>query len=83
MESGLPTAKINFVGMLDKLADDELRQIAARTRELLEGRKATRQKQALAEIRKLAKAHDLDISAKAKTGAKRRGRPPKSSKQTP
>ena len=59
---------------LEKMDDAALRSVIADAKALLEKRKEERKKDALAEIRKLAAAHGINVAV---TGPKRkRGRPP-------
>lgn len=60
---------------LGALADDQLRDLIARANAVLRSRKAERRKQALAEIKRLAKENGLDVSVN--NTPRRRGRPPK------
>lgn len=59
---------------LEKQTDEALRRFMARAREILAARDEQRKKSAVEEIRRIAKAHGLDIAVK-KPG--KRGRPPK------
>jgi hypothetical protein len=60
---------------LDALADGELRAVIERANVLLVTRRSERQDRALAEIRRLAKEHGLDVEARKRRG--KRGRPRK------
>lgn len=62
-------------GGLDALADAELQALRGEIDALLARRQRARQADALSQIRRLARAHGLDIAASAP--ARKRGRPPK------
>ena len=62
---------------LDSLADDELKKLITRAKDILRMREDERRKFALEEMRRLAKEHGLTFSAKKKP-ARKRGRPKKS-----
>lgn len=64
-----------FAGSLDAQTDDALRALIARAHGLLDARKAQRRRQALAQIRNLAREHGLDVSVTKPAG--KRGRPRK------
>ena len=60
---------------LDRLGDEALRDVINRARALLANREERRKKEALDDIRRIAKAHGIDIAIRKP--ARRRGRPPK------
>lgn len=51
---------------LEELCDEELTEIHRKAEELISAREAARKKEALKEIRRIAKEHDLEISARRK-----------------
>lgn len=65
-----------LIERLDTQADDALRALIARAREILAAREDKRKKEAIAAIRKLAAEHGLDVAVRKP--ARKRGRPPKS-----
>lgn len=60
---------------LETQSDESLRMLITRARGILAARDEKQKKDALAEIRRIAKAHGLDVAIKKP--AARRGRPPK------
>jgi hypothetical protein len=74
--SGRDAAPQGIIASLDRQPDETLRDLIARAKALLASRTNERQDRALAEIRRLAREHGLDVQAK-KPGRKR-GRPRKS-----
>ena len=62
---------------LDSQSDDALRAVIENARSILEARKTERKKQAVAEIRRIAKEHGLDVAIE--NPARKRGRPRKAS----
>lgn len=60
---------------IDTLPDQALRALIAQANTLLASRAADRRKQALAQIKRLAREHGLNVSVKKPAG--KRGRPPK------
>ncbi len=60
---------------LDSQSDDELRDLIGRAKDLLATRVADRQKQAVLEIRRIAKENGL--TAQVSKHARKRGRPPR------
>jgi len=69
------TTDLPVIESLKALADSELRAVIERANVLLVTRRSERQDQALAEIRRLAKEHGLDVEARKRRG--KRGRPRK------
>lgn len=65
----------DFRTQFEAQTDDRLRELITHARGILAAREEKQKKDALAEIRRLARAHGLDIAVK-KPSAKR-GRPPK------
>ena len=61
---------------LDSRSDDVLRDVIAQARDILDARETTRKKQAVAEIRRIAKENGLDVAVNKR--ARKRGRPAKS-----
>lgn len=66
--------------MLETQPDEVLRAVMAGSKQLLAARASERRKQALAQIRQIAKENDLSVSVKEQ--ARKRGRPRKDSGQT-
>jgi hypothetical protein len=66
-----------LTGDLDSHSDQALRDLIDDARQILKAREARRKKDALAEIRRIARAHKLDVAV---TKRARRGRPPKESR---
>ena len=64
---------------LDGLPDEELRAVIERARQLLTARESERRKQALAQIRQIARENGLNVSVKEP--ARKRGRPRKNGDQ--
>lgn len=69
------TKDTGLLERLDTLPDEMLRDLIERAKALLVSRRTERQAHALAQIRQLAVDHGLHV--KAKTGARKRGRPRK------
>jgi hypothetical protein len=59
---------------LDQASDDELRAIIKEASSLLRAREETRKKDAIAQIKLLAKEHGLDVAVERPK--RKRGRPP-------
>lgn len=66
---------------LDAQSDDDLRDVIAQARSVLAARENKRKKQAVSEIRRIAKEHGLDVTVSKP--ARKRGRPRKSDTGTP
>jgi len=64
-----------LTGDLESHSDQALRDLIGDARRILKAREERRKKDALAEIRRIAKAHGLDVAVGKHPG--RRGRPPK------
>ena len=64
---------------LEALPDEELRALSARIMELLAARESERRKQALAQIRRIARENGLNVSVREP--ARKRGRPRKNGDQ--
>jgi len=62
-------------GDLESHSDQALRDLIDEAGRILKTREARRKKDALAEIRRIAKAHKLDVAVTRRP--RRRGRPPK------
>ena len=60
---------------LDSRSDDALRDVIDQAKGILETRESERKKQAVAEIRRIAKEHGLDVAIDKP--ARKRGRPAK------
>ena len=60
---------------LDSRSDDDLRDVIDQAKSILEARETTRKKQAVAEIRRIAKENGLDVAVNKP--ARKRGRPAK------
>jgi hypothetical protein len=69
------TTELSFLESLQTLGESELRAVIERANALLVTRRSERQDHALAEIRRLAKEHGLDVAARKRRG--KRGRPRK------
>lgn len=72
------TAFSEFPGMtrdLESQSDEALRDLIDEAGRILKAREMRRKKDALAEIRRIAKVHGLDVAVGKRPG--RRGRPPK------
>jgi len=61
---------------LDSQPDDTLRDVIEQARNILEARENKRKKEAVSEIRRIAKMHGLDVAIDK--SARKRGRPRKS-----
>jgi len=66
-----------LTGDLDSHSDQALRDLIDDARRILKAREERRKKDALAEIRRIAKAHKLDVAVTKRP--RKRGRPPKGS----
>ena len=64
-----------LTGDLERQSDQELRDLIDEAGRILKAREARRKKDALAEIRRIAKAHKLDVAVTRRP--RKRGRPPK------
>lgn len=64
---------LDMAGTLDQRPDEELRAIIDRAKHLLTERESERRKQALEQIRRLAREHGLDVAVKQP--GRKRGRP--------
>lgn len=60
---------------LDSRSDDDLRDVIDEAKSILEARETMRKKQAVSEIRRIAKEHGLDVAVNKP--ARKRGRPAK------
>ena len=60
---------------LESQSDNDLRAVIDQARRILEARESKRKKQAVAEIRRIAKEHGLDVAIDKP--ARKRGRPRK------
>jgi hypothetical protein len=74
-------ATLPSLDMLDGQPDEALRTLIRHAQAILEARDLGRKKQALDDIRRIAKEHGLDLAVK-KPGRKR-GRPPKAAPAGP
>ena len=71
-------AKVAVItGDLERQSDQELRDLIDEAGRILKAREAQRKKDALAEIRRIAKTHKLDVSVTKRP--RKRGRPAKDS----
>jgi len=66
-----------LTGDLERQSDQELRDLIEEAGRILKAREARRKKDALAEIRRIARAHKLDVAVTKRP--RKRGRPPKES----
>jgi hypothetical protein len=73
-------AQTTPLAALEALADEELRAVIAQATQLLAAREIERRKQALAQIRQIAKESGLTVSVKEP--ARKRGRPRKDGNQS-
>lgn len=64
-----------LTGDLERQSDQELGDLIDEAGRILKARQAQRKKDALAEIRRIAKAHKLDVAVTKRP--RKRGRPPK------
>jgi len=64
-----------LTGDLERQSDQELRDLIDEAGKILKARETQRKKDALAEIRRIARAHKLDVAVTKRP--RRRGRPPK------
>jgi len=64
-----------LTGDLESHSDQALRDLIDDARQILKVREVRRKKDALAEIRRIAKAHKLDVAVTKRP--RKRGRPPK------
>jgi len=64
-----------LTGDLESHSDQALRDLIGEAGRILKARQAQRKKDALAEIRRIAKAHKLDVAVTKRP--RKRGRPPK------
>lgn len=62
---------------LEQRSDEQLQALVARASGILEAREKERKRQALDDIRQLAKAHGLTVSLSEAPAKKKRGRPRK------
>lgn len=69
------TMQTPFTDTLDSHSDEALRELIERARNLLQARERERRKDALAQIRNLAKEHGLNVAVKQP--GRKRGRPRK------
>jgi len=67
-----------LTGDLESQSDQELRDLIGEAGRILKARQERRKKDALAEIRRIAKAHKLDVAVTRRP--RKRGRPPKESR---
>jgi AT hook motif len=72
-------AQTTPLAALEALADEELRAVIAQATQLLAAREIERRKQALAQIRQIARENGLTVSVKEP--ARKRGRPRKNGDQ--
>lgn len=66
-----------LTGDLERQSDQELCDLIGEAGRILKARQAQRKKDALAQIRRIAKAHKLDVAVTKRP--RKRGRPPKGS----
>lgn len=71
-----PVSDFTSAERLDSLPDESLRDLIDRAKSLPAARESERRRQALAQIRQLAKEHGLDLAVRPP--GRRRGRPRKS-----
>lgn len=75
VSNGLPATPETLARSLESASDDTLRAVIREARTILAAREEQQKKEALAQIRQLAKVHGLDIAVKKPL--RKRGRPPK------
>jgi uncharacterized protein HemY len=71
----LSTTGAPYLQELDQQSDQTLRELITRARSVLAAREEKQKKDALSEIRRIAKAHGLDVAIRKPPA--RRGRPSK------